>query len=226
MKETLAAGERNSICTWLESSNPSSNHNNAWKLREDITGLWMIQSTEWQEWLHGRKKFLWIRGIPGVGKTILASFLVQQAQAACHEQMTLTAYQKPLACVYYYCHFVRNQDEAVPLLRWVVSQLCRQLRLIPSDIVRLFELNHHPSISHLLDALQLILEEFETVFVIIDAVDESEPRQDLLKILRDLATDHRFDKVRLLATSRDYYDDIEACFLEISSPISMNKPHC
>jgi Cdc6-like AAA superfamily ATPase len=185
----------------------------------------MLRSKEWQEWLDGKVKFLWIYGIPGAGKTVLASFLVEQAQACCLQRanVLIADQQKPMVCVYYYCYFARNQDEAAPFLRWLVSQLCRQARLIPSEIDRLFQLKHVPSISQLLNALQLVLGEFGTVCVIIDAVDESQSRQDLLKILRDLVTDHRFDKVRLLATSREYFD-IELCFSDISSQISMRNP--
>lgn len=183
----------------------------------------MIRSSEWKDWLEGKTNFLWIHGIPGAGKTVLTSFLIEQAQVSCQEQNSLASQEKPMICIYYYCYFARNQDEAAPFLRWLVSQLCRQVLLIPSEIERLFTLQHIPSISQLLTALGLILEEYGAVLVIIDAVDESHSRQELLKILRDLATDHRFDKVRLLATSREYYD-IEICFSDISSQTSMMNP--
>jgi hypothetical protein len=179
----------------------------------------------WQRWLAGKEKFLWIHGIPGAGKTVLASFLVEQAKAACLRQNAAdpSERQKHIVTVYYYCYYARNQDEAVPCLRWIVSQLCRYSGLIPCDIDQLFQLQHLPTVSELLLALEIILEEFEAVFILIDAVDESESRTDLLKVLRDLVTDHRFDRVRLLATSREYYD-IETYFSSISREISMNNP--
>lgn len=183
----------------------------------------MIQSTDWQEWLEGKRKFVWIHGIPGAGKTVLVSLLVEQAQRACGKQVMNGAQHKPVVCVYYYCYFARNQGEAAPFLRWLLGQLCRQSKLVPSGIDQLFQPKHAPSISQLLNALQIILKEFGAVFVIIDAIDESQSREDLLKIIRDLATDHRFDKIRLLASSREYYD-IEVCFSDISSKVSMNNP--
>ena len=62
-----------------------------------------------------------------------------------------------------------------------------------------------------------------SVFVIVDAVDESQHRVDLLKILPSLITEQCFNRVRLIATSREYYD-IEACFSPISTAVSMENP--
>lgn len=216
VKEKLTSSGLNEICSWLESTNPSSNHNAAWALREKDTGLWMLGTQEWVDWVNGRTRFLWLHGIPGAGKTVLASFLIHTAQEVCRAQGNS-------ACVYYYCHFSRNQDETAPFLRWVVSQLSRQARLIPKEISELHNFKHLPSVPMLLNALEQILSEFHSVTIILDAVDESMPRDDLLRILRDFVTDHRFDKVRLLATSREYFD-IEQCFQKIASAVPMNNP--
>lgn len=56
----------------------------------------------------------------------------------------------------------------------------------------------------------------------VDAVDESQNRENLLKVLTELATDFRFDNLRLLATSREYID-IEEALLNVSTPISMRN---
>lgn len=223
IKETLTQDHQARVFTWLEGTNPSEDHNKALKLREDHTGLWVLRLAEWKDWISGKEKFLWFHGIPGAGKTVLASFLIEQAQDFCRQRELSPGHQKPTVAVYYYCYFARNQDEAVPCLRWIVSQLCRQSGWMPSEIERLFQLQHLPSLSQLLLALELILKDFEAVFFIVDAVDESQSRLDLLRTLRDLATDHRFDKIRLLATSREYYD-IETCFSGISRQVSMDSP--
>jgi hypothetical protein len=58
----------------------------------------------------------------------------------------------------------------------------------------------------LLDILESVLKSCGLVYIVIDALDESMPRHDLLKVVRDLATDPRFSKIQLLATSREYLD--------------------
>jgi predicted patatin/cPLA2 family phospholipase len=71
-------------------------------------------------------------------------------------------------------------------------------------------------------ALELSLEGFDIVYVIIDAADESKPRKDLLRVIRDLATDTRFTKIHCLVTSREYID-IEQTLEPISHSIPMSN---
>jgi len=172
----------------------------------------MTRSSEWKAWIEGRRRFMWIHGIPGAGKTVLTSFLIEEAKE------NLRHNRQPV--VYYYCHFVRNQDEAKPLLRWFVGQLCRRSGTIPPDIMSLFESDHEPNVTQLLNALESAIQEFDHVHFIIDAVDESFPRDTLLRIIRDLSTDERFQKPRLLATSREYID-IETTFTSFGTSIPM-----
>ena len=75
----------------------------------------------------------------------------------------------------------------------------------------------------LLHALEESLEGFDTIYLMLDAIDESLPREDLLKTLRDLVFDPRFQKIQLLATSREYID-IETAMEQISAPVSMLNP--
>ncbi|KAK0646802.1 hypothetical protein B0T16DRAFT_414277 [Cercophora newfieldiana] len=214
IRQTLTEEQHSKFCEWVEHTNPTRRHNESYELHEDHTGAWVTRSPDWNSWIQGLQRFVWIYGIPGAGKTVLTSFLVEEAKR------TGQTGQRPI--VYYYCHFVRNQDEAKPLLRWLVGQLCRRSRSVPGEIMNLFKINHEPSVIQLLDALDSALREFDHVFFIIDAVDESFPRRTLLSVIRDLATDERFQKVRLLATSR-LYIDIETMLAPIAAPISMEN---
>jgi NACHT domain len=174
----------------------------------------MLRSPEWQSWLDGTNRFLWIHGIPGAGKTILASFLIEQAKARCSHNRH--------AVIYYYCYFANNQDEANPLLKWFIGQLCRKSKAIPREIMDLYHNNHEPTLTQLLQALDCILQEFDSIYILIDAVDESLPRDNLIRVIRDLVTDQRFSKIRVLATSREYID-IETTFSPISISVSMSN---
>ena len=63
---------------------------------------------------------------------------------------------------------------------------------------------------------------FERVYVVLDAVDESMPRADLLRVIRDISTDARFSSLGLIVTSRQYID-IEQIIEECSVPITMSN---
>ncbi|PMD20101.1 hypothetical protein NA56DRAFT_574424, partial [Hyaloscypha hepaticicola] len=77
--------ESNAVFKWLVTTDRSSNHNRACELHEDHTGQWLIRSAPYKDWLAASNRFLWLHGIPGAGKTILASFIVQNAQRFCEE---------------------------------------------------------------------------------------------------------------------------------------------
>jgi hypothetical protein len=143
------------------------------------------------------------------------SYLVEQIKQHCDQSQ-----QAKTACVHYYCYFGRSQDEAVPILRWLVSQLCRKIDWVPGSVYKMYKQGGEPSLVELLQALTELLEKFDTVYVAVDAIDESLPREDILKVFRDFATDSRFDKIQILASSREYID-IERVMERFSVPISM-----
>ncbi|KAF4816316.1 hypothetical protein CGCSCA5_v006619 [Colletotrichum siamense] len=74
-----------------------------------------------------------------------------------------------------------------------------------------------------MSCLENVLGNLDHVYLTVDAVDESNPRHDLLRVLRDLVTDNRFSKIQLLVTSREYLD-IENFLMDISTPVSMKNP--
>jgi hypothetical protein len=111
-----ADGELNQVLEWLVTTDPSPNHNNACELHEEHTGEWLINSPEYTGWLERRNRFLWLHGIPGAGKTVLASYVFQNVEALVED----SAPEVP-GCAYYYCYFSRGQDESSHFLRWIIS---------------------------------------------------------------------------------------------------------
>jgi len=81
-----------------------------------------------------------------------------------------------------------------------------------------------PDLEFLKNCLVGFLAMVQTMYIMIDGVDESNPRTELLQLLRNLATEPRFAKVQLLATSRTY-GDIENALGPVSVSMSMSNPH-
>jgi hypothetical protein len=100
--------------------------------------------------------------------------------------------------------------------------LCRQAERVPIEVHNLYKQGGQPSLEELLDSFRSVAKLFGTVYIVIDAVDESNFRCNLLRALRDFVTDSRFEMIQLLATSRQYID-IEKVMDEISMPISMSN---
>jgi hypothetical protein len=70
---------------WLSAAEPSSNYQQALKLRQHNTGLWLLKSGQYQAWKTDPASFLWIHGIPGSGKTILSSTILEEVLRPCSD---------------------------------------------------------------------------------------------------------------------------------------------
>ncbi|KAK3988993.1 hypothetical protein QBC44DRAFT_292124 [Cladorrhinum sp. PSN332] len=219
LKQSLDSDQKLQVYSWLERTNPSTNHNAALELYESGTGEWVQQTDEWKTWFTGPSRCLWIPGIPGAGKTVLAAHLTQtiETSLACSEG---TGNQQRTACIYYYCWHARESDESSSLLRWAISQLSRDANEVSKETYKLFQRGRDPTPSELLSTLGSILTAFDKVFFTIDALDESSKRFNLLSTITTLASDVRFGRLKLLTTSRMYKDITEA-MSKISVALSM-----
>ncbi|RYP19912.1 hypothetical protein DL765_003060 [Monosporascus sp. GIB2] len=207
-----SAQERQEILAWLKPDKIDSHeiHLEKRNMREDETCDWMTRSDIWKTWVeggsksqNGHRRCLWIHGIPGAGKTVLASFLIDTIANNCQSK----------GYSYYYCSHQRNQDEARPFLQWVLADLCNQSeRFIPQELFNLYGKHrgsvHRVLIDDLLKCLLAVTRRFSRqVCIAVDAVDESsKPRNHFMKVLTTIGTDPAFDHVSILLISRDELD--------------------
>jgi len=223
-------------------ADPESLQYQAFKKHEKHTSGWLLRSKEWNEWLHGNdyKRLLWIHGIPGAGKTVLASFIIDHLMALCKEP--IKERQQPCFITYYYCHYTNKHhrgnmtgmgysqedaelDTAHQLLKWIIGELCWHTQKIPTTLLKdFYDKNRNPNMQHLEEMLETALASFDgTCYLVIDAVDESSPRRELLHLISALSTDDaRFGNLRILATSR-LYADINDALLPISTTLPMSN---
>jgi hypothetical protein len=160
-----------------------------------------------------------IHGIPGAGKTILASFIFEDVKTFCkYSALESTGW------AYCYCYFGHKHDETPHLLRWIINQLCRQMNAIPDEVRRLFLDGGSPPVRELILALGAVLRSYHRVYLVIDALDESLERERILNLLVSVVDDDVFQKLQLLAISRKEVD-IERALLSVSVNISLSNPH-
>lgn len=160
-----------------------------------------------------RYRFLWVHGLPGSGKTVLTHTMFEQLRS-------VKGPDKKLGFAYYYCHHGRNRDEAVPFLGWIVSQLCRQSNQVPASLNTLYHQDCEPTVKDLLTCLKDILAQFRHAYVVVDAVDESSPRKNILDVLSTLASGAGYTNLSLAVTSREL-PDIEDAFKTRAVAMSM-----
>ncbi|KAK6952914.1 hypothetical protein Daesc_005211 [Daldinia eschscholtzii] len=205
--------EKRAVLAWLSPKiDMYEFHREQHDKQEDETCEWITTSRGWKQWLNGGsyepngyRRFIWIYGIPGAGKTVLASFLIDSVAVHCRA----TGYS------YYYCHNERNQDETLHFLRWIVGDLSRQIdRFIPKELEKLSQ-SQGFNIEGLLNCFAALSSKFKSegrrVYLVIDAVDESKkPRRRLLDVLIKIGTDVTFENVSILMTSREEDDIVSA----------------
>ncbi|KAF2845553.1 hypothetical protein T440DRAFT_460188 [Plenodomus tracheiphilus IPT5] len=184
---------------WLPAPDPTRNYQNAFKQRQGNTGLWLLHSERYISWKTEAASILWLHGIPGSGKTVLSAIAVQDVLKSCHDGTSE-------AVAYFYFDFndAKTQDNEL-MLRSIVCQLSYQSADVLARLERWLESHEHgqrrPSVTELLDMLREIVQNFSHVYVVLDALDESNRRPQLLNILGVLAEGH-LDRLHLLVTSR------------------------
>src|SRR5208282_1747062 len=141
------------IINWLKVCDPSENHIAARELHEPGTGNWFIDSVDFIKWRDHEICSLWLQGIPGAGKTILCSTVIDQTKNFC-------ATQSQFRCVYFYFDFANKQKQIVnSFLRSSIIQLFIDRHDIPNDVQSLYEVckGNQPTHEALLKTLFSLL---------------------------------------------------------------------
>ena len=179
------------------------------------TCKWILNSGQWATWTEKIKETsssdsrgMWIYGIPGAGKTILAAFIAKTILGLRDvlDDSDAANANLPCASAYYYCFHGRNHDETGPFLRWLLSQLGRQADFVPRKVGRLYQTDCQPTMDELLDGIKEISVLFSKVLISIDAVDESENREVLATLLQSMANSKEFGNFHIVILSRREQD--------------------
>jgi hypothetical protein len=191
------------ICSWLSAPDPSTNYHKAHKQRQARTGLWLLRGAKFTKWKESAASRLWLYGIPGCGKTILSSTIIEHLLQHCQDDSsTVTAY------FYFDFNDAEKQDPELMLCS-LLRQLLQRSVTIPKDVDALFSScdngQRQPSVDALLEVTRQAAQEFTQVYVVLDALDECTQRSELMRMLETVA-EWQLDNLHLLVTSRKERD--------------------
>ncbi|KAJ7018196.1 hypothetical protein C8F04DRAFT_397634, partial [Mycena alexandri] len=186
---------RDVILNWLSPINFFLRQADISQMRTKGTGKWLRADPVFKKWESGSGSTLWCRGIPGAGKTVLASMVVDYLGTQ------FTGKNIGVACIYLNHKEVGSQTPSR-----LLAGLWRQLVLdrdIGSIAENLYQQHREkgtvPSLEEVVNVLSSSLKEFSQVFIIVDALDEyPEFQRDIL--LKQLAA--MGSNVNLMITSR------------------------
>ncbi|EAU83789.2 hypothetical protein CC1G_07524 [Coprinopsis cinerea okayama7 len=151
----------------------------------DGTLSWFIAAELYQSWKKGRNRIIWGTGIPGAGKTVLAS-------RAIHDLEEYSSSVRGKVCVIFaYCRYSEPLT-VKEILEALVKQFLECDPSLASIVEPIFSRykggETRPTQAELLDLLQQLESHFEIVFYVIDGLDEAvaETQFDLIHAINRL----------------------------------------
>ena len=211
MKEVLyhqRLEDRDSIVRWLSVTDFATNHDAARKKHTNMTGKWLMSHDGFKSWKQTPNSLIWVNGIPGCGKTILSSTAIEHFKLLTEEDPNINF-------AYFYCDFDQPAKQNVTnMLSCLIAQLCLRIKLFPTSIEKLHKEceagKDKANLKNLLILMQdlLVLQESQSIFFIIDALDEcpkGDDRHELLKTL-DGIKEWSLPNLHMLVTSRNEPD--------------------
>lgn len=70
-----------SVLEWLSTTDSLAHQNDILKGRQEATGQWFLDDPKFQLWLNGEAATLFCHGIPGAGKTMMTSIIIDNLQS-------------------------------------------------------------------------------------------------------------------------------------------------
>src|SRR5438034_8215160 len=133
MNTTMNTHQNNEILDWLTPIDYSPLQSDYFYRHKEGTGQWLLNSEKFQTWLNTSKQTLFCPGIPGAGKTILTSIMVNDVSNRFFNDSTI-------GIAYVYCNF-RQQDKqkAEDLLASLLKQLAQEQSPLPDSVKALYD---------------------------------------------------------------------------------------
>ncbi|KAJ7271010.1 ankyrin repeat-containing domain protein [Mycena rebaudengoi] len=186
--------EREKIIEWLSPPNFFARHAEIFGTRQKGTGLWFLRERQFRDWLSSGGT-LWCRGIPGAGKTVLTSIVVDYLRNELLGNNTGVA-------AAYLNHKESDAQSPSNVLAGLWWQLVAERPISPvvQQLYRKHQNRHtRPSLDEVREIFRSTVTEYSRVFVVVDALDEyPEAHRDIL--LKSLAA--MGESVSLMLTSR------------------------
>ena len=197
------------ITKWLDSPDQAINYRKACVLKSSclLTGSWFLEGEKFNIWKRQLGSWLWLHGIPGCGKTVLNSTIVQTL-------LSEFGSSPHHAVIYFYFDFRDQKVSASDMLRSFIQQLCDKDGESAQALDFLYTSNcregaRAPTEEELLATFHQILGHFKQTFLLIDALDECKERTQLLNDIVEMAQ-WKLAGFSVLMTSRRENDIFES----------------
>ncbi|KAL9025441.1 MAG: hypothetical protein Q9196_005738 [Gyalolechia fulgens] len=198
--------KRQSVLKSFGVIDPCKNQKMSLRLRQLGTGSWLIESQEFQNWCQTKNAKLWLYGIPGAGKTVLASTVIEEV---------LRGSSVNHAVAFFYCDYKDPETQKPHLiLGSLIQQIAKQDEQ-SFEKVQTFCDRQNPECKadynydsyELRDLILDIVSCFDSATIVVDGLDECGSNMtDVTELLTSLHLADEETNMRTLFLSRDEVD--------------------
>ncbi|KAK7423870.1 hypothetical protein QQX98_000741 [Neonectria punicea] len=150
---------RDEIIAWLDRDNQAYKHRDEYKKCVQGTGDWLLQNDAHVRWKAEPGNLLWLNGNAGCGKTVLCANIIENLQTERQDDDNI-------GLAYFYIDGAGLTTlDAEGLCRSLISQLVTQKGSCRGNNIPMGEWE---------GILQASIQEFSSVYIVLDALDESE----------------------------------------------------
>ena len=193
--------EHQTILDWLTPIDYAAQQSDFIGRRQEGTGQWLLKSDEFQTWLKTSTQTLFCPGIPGAGKTIITSIVVDDLFIRFRNDATV-------GIAYLYCNYQRQQEQKpIDLLTSLLKQLVQEQPSVPEIVKNFYECHKsrrtRPSFDEVSKVLHSVVAGFSRAFIVIDALDECQTFDGgRTRLLSEIISLQAKTGANLFATSR------------------------
>lgn len=181
---------------WLRPSDPSINANLARGFRHEGTGAWLLESLAFQEWHSGSRRHLWLKGLAGCGKTVLSATILDHLEK-----------RKDCLILSFFFDFRDMGKQTIDgMLRSLAFQLYRDRAssagLLDASLQAHKDGRDQITTNALSEVFLKMLALEKNVYIVLDALDESTTRDELLLWIKKVVSRQELGYVQFLYTGR------------------------
>jgi Cdc6-like AAA superfamily ATPase len=204
-KDVASLQKQDAMHKWVSPPDPSTNYNKALQQRQEGTGRWLLQRSLFRKWQTQQNSFLWLHGIPGCGKTILSSTIIEHLVDTHPDQLLL----------YFYFDFTDAGKQTLDnVIRSLINQLYHKRKDTQKLLDSLFSSCDNgrcqPTCELLCKVFLQMISQAQEIYIVLDALDECSKRKGLLSegLLAWIQSllEQKQGNVHLLVTSRPEHD--------------------
>lgn len=175
---------------------PSTNANHARALHHNGTGVWLLENPVFRSWYSESRQHIWLHGLAGCGKTVLSTIVLDYLAKG---------NDSPILNFFFDFSDTKKQTYE-NMLRSLAFQLYQYGFDSAGHLDTLYQGHQNgkdqPKIKDLLVIFNKMLRVQKRVSIVLDALDESTSRDDILKWIEDIVSRPELAHVQVLYTSR------------------------